>query len=345
MMPDFNTYLITGGAGFIGSHLAKNLLEKGSRIYIIDNFNDFYDVNIKERNISDLRSCYPGLTVFRAEITNKHALQTIFETIGPELAKSGAIIHLAARAGVRPSIAEPELYQHTNVLGTFYLAELAKQYGIEKFVFASSSSVYGERSSQNNEHGFSETDDVSRPVSPYAATKLMGENMLYTYSYLSALKVVALRFFTVYGPAQRPDLAIHKFTRLIVQGNPITVFGDGSARRDFTYIDDIIQGILAAISFEDFAKTPFEVFNLGESTTTSVKELITLLEDEIGKSAIIQYHEPHPADVSITFANIQKARRQLHYKPKILPAEGIKRFIAWYRQLNVSSAETLNLPV
>jgi UDP-glucuronate 4-epimerase len=332
-MRQYENYLITGGAGFIGSHLATRLLETGARVFVIDNFNDFYDINIKERNVKEL-SQYKNFTLFRLGITNKKALEGVFEIIGPRLKQGGAIIHLAARAGVRPSIVEPELYQTTNVLGTFYLAELAKQYDIKKFVFASSSSVYGERSTQNNEKGFTETDDVSRPVSPYASTKIMGENMLYTYSYLAKLQVVALRFFTVYGPGQRPDLAIHKFTKLIDQGMPITVYGDGNARRDFTYIDDIIQGIMASIEFENFGETPFEVFNLGESNTTSVKELIAMLEEEIDKSAIIQYQAPHPADVSITFANIDKARDLLHYKPSTLPAEGIKRFIAWYKAFN-----------
>jgi UDP-glucuronate 4-epimerase len=326
-----NTFIITGGAGFIGSHLAKTLLDQGHHVAVIDNFNDYYDTRLKEYNISQLKN-HAGFQLFKADITNKAELEAIFNQIGTSVANNGAIIHLAARAGVRPSILEPELYQQTNVAGTFYLAELAKRYGIQKFVFASSSSVYGERAGQANTDGFKETDDVSKPVSPYAATKIMGENMLHTYSYLDGLQVVALRFFTVYGPRQRPDLAIHKFAKLIDQGKPITVFGDGSARRDFTFIEDIIQGITGAIEFNQFTGTPFEVFNLGESHTTSVHDMIALIEAAMGKKAVLQFEDRHPADVTITFANVDKAKQLLNYNPSTKPDVGIGRFVDWFYQ-------------
>jgi UDP-glucuronate 4-epimerase len=232
---------------------------------------------------------------------------------------------LAARAGVRPSLLEPLLYLNANVTGTLHLAELARQHGIKKFVFASSSSVYGD---SPETVPFQEDQDISRPISPYASTKAMGESLLHTYSHLHGLQVVCLRFFTVYGAAQRPDLAIHKFTKLIDQGKPIPVFGDGTARRDFTYIDDIIHGVMSSIAYES---TPYEIFNLGESQTTTVSQLIELIEQALGKSAIIDRHPPQPGDVSVTYADISKAKRMLGYQPSTKIESGIPKFVAWYR--------------
>jgi UDP-glucuronate 4-epimerase len=327
----YGEFLITGGAGFIGSHLAEKLVSLGKKVTIVDNFNDYYNPDIKKHNLRMLMN-HPNVEIIEADICNKVKMAEIFEALGKSFSENGAIVHLAARAGVRPSIQEPELYQETNVQGTFNLAELAKTHRVRKFVFASSSSVYGERRDSGSDVAFKETDNVSKPVSPYAATKVMGENMLHTYSYLYGLEVVALRFFTVYGPRQRPDLAIHKFTGLIEAGKPITVYGDGSARRDFTYIDDILQGILGAIAYEDFSGTPFDVFNLGESKTTTVLEMIAMIEDALGKKAQLRFEPQHPADVSLTYADVSKARERLGYNPGIQPEVGIPKFVRWYRE-------------
>ena len=293
---------------------------------MVDEFNDFYDPAIKEANVARFAH-NPRFRLYRRDIREFVGMRDIFEKHGRALT-SGGIIHLAARAGVRPSLREPRVYLEANVTGTLNLAELANEFGIKKFIFASSSSVYGD----SPEHvPFREDQDVSRPVSPYASTKVMGENMLYTYSHLYGLQVVALRFFTVYGPGQRPDLAIHKFTRLIDQGKAIPVFGDGSTRRDYTYIDDIIQGILASIAYE---RTPYEVFNLGESQTTDLSTLIQMLEEILGKRAIIDRQPLQPGDVSVTYADISKARILLNYQPKILLRDGLIRFVDWYRHWN-----------
>lgn len=325
------TYLITGGAGFIGSHLTKALLAQGAQVIVVDEFNDFYDPAIKESNLSNLAH-HAHFRLYRQDIREFIGLRDIFERHGHAL-QSGGIIHLAARAGVRPSLKEPRLYLDTNVTGTLNLAELAREFKVKKFIFASSSSVYGDSPEQVP---FRETQDISRPISPYASTKAMGESLLHTYSHLYQLQVVALRFFTVYGPGQRPDLAIHKFTRLIDEGKSIPVFGDGSTRRDYTYIDDIIQGILAAIVYE---KTPFEIFNLGESQTTRLSELIAQIETCLGKKAMIDRQPLQPGDVSITYADISKARRLLGYNPQTQIPEGIPRFVEWY--LNWKTVRTM----
>jgi UDP-glucuronate 4-epimerase len=243
-----------------------------------------------------------------------------------EAFKTGGIVHLAARAGVRPSLMEPRLYLETNVTGTLNLAELARQYGVKKFVFASSSSVYGDSSDRVP---FQEDQDITRPISPYASTKAMGESLLHTYCHLHGLQVVGLRFFTVYGAGQRPDLAIHKFTRLIDEGKPIPVFGDGSTRRDYTFIEDILQGILASIAYE---ATPYEIFNLGESHTTTLAELIETIESALGKQAIIDRQPLQPGDVPITYADISKAKQLLGYNPTTLIRDGVPRFVEWYRE-------------
>lgn len=320
------TYLVTGGAGFIGSHLSRKLLEQGNRVIVVDDFNDYYDPAIKEANHESLAS-FDQYQLYRADIRDQQALASIFALHGNDIA-AGGIVHLAARAGVRPSLTEPLLYLETNVNATLHLAELAKQYGIKKFIFASSSSVYGDSPDQVP---FVEHQDISKPISPYASTKAMGESLLHTYSHLHGLEVVALRFFTVYGASQRPDLAIHKFTRLIDEGKTLPMYGDGSTRRDYTYIDDILQGILAAIVYQHpQGKIPFEVFNLGESQTTTLKDLIGLIENALGKKANIDPQPLQPGDVSITYANIEKAKKLLGYNPTTKVSEGIPKFVDWY---------------
>jgi UDP-glucuronate 4-epimerase len=324
------TYLITGGAGFIGSHLSKALLDLGAGVIVVDEFNDFYDPAIKESNIAPFLN-NAHFRLYRTDIREFIGLRDIFEHHGRAL-QQGGIIHLAARAGVRPSLREPRLYLDTNVTGTLNLAELAREFGVKKFVFASSSSVYGDSPERVP---FREDQDISRPISPYASTKAMGESLLHTYSHLYQLQVVALRFFTVYGAGQRPDLAIHKFTRLIDEGKPIPVFGDGTTRRDYTYINDIIHGVLAAIAYD---KTPFEIFNLGESQTTELRTLIALIEQSLGKSAVIDRQPMQPGDVSVTFADISKAHRLLGYNPKTKIRDGIPKFVDWYLHYRKSPA-------
>jgi UDP-glucuronate 4-epimerase len=316
------TYLVTGGAGFIGSHLTRALLEHGANVVVVDEFNDFYDPAIKEANMAPFAH-NPQFRLYRQDIREFIGLRDIFEHHGRAL-KTGGIIHLAARAGVRPSLKEPRLYLDTNVTGTLNLAELAREFDVSKFVFASSSSVYGDSPHQVP---FREDQDISKPISPYASTKAMGESLLHTYSHLYGLQVVALRFFTVYGAGQRPDLAIHKFTRLIDEGKSIPVFGDGSTRRDYTYIDDIIQGVMAAIAYDH---TPYEIFNLGESQTTELSQLISLLEECLGKPAKIDRQPLQPGDVSITYADISKARTLLGYNPQTKIPDGLPRFVEWY---------------
>lgn len=318
------TYLVTGGAGFIGSHVVARLLAAGARVVVVDDFNDYYDPAIKEANLAPF-TAHAGFACYRVDIRDLQALTGVFHRHGADMARSGGIVHLAARAGVRPSLHEPRLYLETNVSGTLNLLELARAHGIQRFVFASSSSVYGD---SPQAVPFCETQDISRPISPYAATKAMGEALLHTYSHLYGMQGVALRFFTVYGAGQRPDLAIHKFTRLIDQGRPIPVFGDGSTRRDYTYIDDIVQGVLAAMAYD---ATPFEIFNLGESHTTTLSELIAQIEAALGKPAVLDRQPAQPGDVSVTYANIDKARALLGYQPTTLIAQGIPRFVDWYR--------------
>ncbi|HEX8499691.1 MAG TPA: GDP-mannose 4,6-dehydratase [Pyrinomonadaceae bacterium] len=311
--------LVTGGAGFIGSHLVGRLLgEGGWRVTVVDDFNDFYDPGVKRRNVA----AHAGRDDFRlheADIRDRAALERVFEGAGFDV-----VVHLAARAGVRPSLSEPLLYSETNIGGTLNLLELARAHGTGQFVFGSSSSVYGE----NEKVPFAEDDPVARPISPYAATKAAGELLCHTYSHLFGVRTVCLRFFTVYGARQRPDLAIHKFARLISAGEPIPVFGDGTTRRDYTYVDDIIAGVRAAM---DYGGAPFEVFNLGESRTVSLSELIGLLERELGRKAVIDRQPPQPGDVPQTFADVSKARRLLGYDPRTQIEEGIRRFVEWFK--------------
>lgn len=327
-------YLVTGGAGFIGSNLCRALLDAGAKVIVVDDFNDFYDPAIKEANVARFADYDPAFRLYRQDIRDVDGLRRIFETHHLDL-RNGGIVHLAARAGVRPSLSEPRLYLETNVTGTLNLAELAREFGIRKFVFASSSSVYGDSPDQVP---FRENQDISKPISPYASTKAMGESLLHTYSHLYDLQVVALRFFTVYGAGQRPDLAIHKFTRLIDQGKPIPVFGDGSTRRDYTYIDDIIQGVMASIAYD---QTRYEIFNLGESQTTELRTLIELIEDSLGKKAVIERQPLQPGDVSITYADVSKAKRLLGYNPQTQIRDGIPKFVDWYRHWREASRSIL----
>ena len=312
--------LITGGAGFIGSHLVDHLLATNDwQVTVVDDFNDFYEPRIKRQNIR-AHLANPRYRLAEADIRDRAALESVFAEQDFD-----CIVHLAARAGVRPSLSQPELYAETNINGTLNLLELARLRSIKQFVFGSSSSVYG----INAKVPFSEDDPVRQPISPYAATKAAGELLCHTYSHLYGLRCVCLRFFTVYGPRQRPDLAIHKFASLISRGQPIPVFGDGTTRRDYTYIDDIIAGVLAAVDFE---AGDYEVINLGESRTVELRELISLLERELAANAVSERLPPQPGDVPQTFADITKARRILGYDPQTQIEEGIRRFIQWFRE-------------
>jgi UDP-glucuronate 4-epimerase len=311
--------LVTGGAGFIGSHLVGRLLsEGGRRVSVVDDFNDFYDPEVKRRNVAP-HAGRDDFRVHEADIRDRAALGEIFKETAFD-----CVVHLAARAGVRPSLSEPVLYAETNINGTLNLRELAREHKVRQFVFGSSSSVYGE----NEKVPFAEDDPVSEPISPYAATKAAGELLCHTYSHLFGLRCVCLRFFTVYGARQRPDLAIHKFARLISAGKPIPVFGDGTTRRDYTFVDDIIAGVRAAMDYE---ASDYEVINLGESRTVELRELIGLLEKELGREAIIDRKPLQPGDVPQTFADISKARRLLGYDPRTPIEEGIRRFVEWFR--------------
>jgi UDP-glucuronate 4-epimerase len=312
--------LITGGAGFIGSHLVDRLIAEGTwKVTVVDDFNDFYDPALKRRNTQPhLENA--NYKLCEADIRNRDALQEIF--LGDTY---DAIVHLAARAGVRPSLTQPELYAETNIIGTINLLELARAHGIRQFVFGSSSSVYG----INAKVPFSEEDLIRQPISPYAATKAAGELMCHTYSHLYEIRCICLRFFTVYGARQRPDLAIHKFARLMSANKPIPMFGDGTTRRDYTYIDDIIAGVRAAIDYE---QSNYEVINLGESATVELRQLIALLEESMGIKAEIDRQPLQPGDVPQTFADIVKARRLLNYDPQTQIKDGIGKFVEWFQE-------------
>ncbi len=304
--------LVTGGAGFIGSHLVGALIKEGREVVALDNFDTFYLPEVKRRNLEPLAGC-PGFTLIEGDIRDESLVEKVFTTH-----PISVVVHLAARAGVRPSIQQPALYCDVNVRGTTTLLEACRGHGVAKFIFGSSSSVYG----NNAKLPFSEKDEVDRPISPYAAT---------TYHELYRLNVFALRFFTVYGPRQRPEMAIHRFTRLIDRGLPLARFGDGSTRRDYTYITDIIDGIQRAME----RVQGFEIINLGGAQTTSLAELITLLEKNLQQRAIVDPEPGQPGDVVATFADVEKAQRLLGYEPKVGVDEGIGRFVEWYRSLKV----------
>lgn len=318
--------LITGGAGFIGSSLVDRLLGRGDRVAVIDNFHDFYSPRIKKKNIAaHLKN--PNFGLYHADILDASTWDAVFDENDID-----AVIHLAARAGVRPSIQEPEQYIRVNVGGTAAALEAMKRHGVKKMVFASSSSVYGNRT----ETVFSETLDVTRPISPYAASKSAAEQLCYTWHRLYGLEIIAPRFFTVYGPRQRPDLAIAKFCRKILAGEPIPVYGDGRTIRDYTYIDDILDGVTAALAYD---KTPFEIVNLGGGEPVALADMIEIIENALGKKAVIDRLPPQPGDVERTAADISKAERLLGYAPKTPFAEGIRRYVDWLSDREEAAAE------
>jgi len=310
--------LLTGGAGFIGSHLSERLLRDGHCLTIVDDLNDFYAPDMKRANLASIRRTGP-VAFHEVDICDEERMAVI----GGER-KFDAIIHLAARAGVRPSLEQPLLYERVNVRGTLVLLELARRYDIGKFVFASSSSIYGIA----NRVPFSEADSLNQPISPYAATKIAGEKICFTYSHLYNIMTVCLRFFTVYGPRQRPDLAIHKFTNLIERGKPIPMFGDGTRGRDYTFYADIVNGIVAALDYD----CDFDVFNLGNSHPVDLNALICTLEGSLGKKATIQSFPDQPGDVPITYADISKAQHLLGYAPQMSFQQGIDEFVSWFRR-------------
>ena len=309
--------LVTGAAGFIGSHLCERLVANGRPVVGVDNFDDFYDPQIKRRNIARCLE-KEDFRLVEADIRDSAAMAQAIAG-GVEI-----IVHLAAKAGVRPSIAQPLLYNDVNINGTLVLLELAKEHQIERFIFASSSSVYG----NNEKVPFSEDDNVDFPISPYAATKKAGELICHTYHHLCGMSVTCLRFFTVYGPRQRPDLAIHKFAKLIERGEPVPVYGDGSMMRDFTYIDDIIDGTVAAID----KCGGFNIYNLGESHPIKVNDLIAEIENALGKKATKEYLPLQPGDVERTYADVTKACRDLAYDPKTDIRTGLANFTEWLRR-------------
>jgi len=312
-------FLVTGGAGFIGSHVCERLLADGHSVWAFDDLNDFYDPQIKRGNLRDIQSLAKPFEFIYGDLTDRAAVEELFGSV-----KFDQVIHLAARAGVRPSLAEPALYQRVNVEGTVNLLEATRRNGVKKITIASSSSVYG----VNAKVPFSESDPIFSAISPYAASKLACEALGHVYHHIYGLDVVMLRFFTVYGPRQRPDLAIHKFARLISAGKPIPVFGDGSTARDYTFITDILEGVMACTR-KEFG---FEIFNLGESQTVTLTQLIELIEHSLGKKAILDRHPPQPGDVPITFADVSKARAKLDYHPRVKIAEGIPLFVDWFRR-------------
>ncbi len=322
MSPASNHVLLTGGAGFIGSHVSEALLRRGLQLSVVDNLDGFYSPAAKRANLEEVRKvgnfCFCEL-----DLCDFDALRQAISKLRPD-----TIIHLAARAGVRPSIENPQLYERVNVAGTVNLLEAARQLGVKRFIFGSSSSVYG----VTNRVPFSEDDPCLRPISPYAATKLAGEFFCHTYAHLYGLSTVCLRFFTVYGPRQRPDLAIRKFATLMEAGKPIPVFGDGSMGRDYTFVDDTVAGVLAAVEYQfPPGGTPFDIFNLGNSHPVSLNELIAMLERATGRIAIRDQRELQPGDVPITWANTDKSSHMLGYRPATSLAEGLEKFVFWLR--------------
>jgi UDP-glucuronate 4-epimerase len=316
--------LVTGGAGFIGSHLVEKLLAAGHDVAILDDFNDFYDPEIKRENVAAFSR---DAAIHQVDLRDNGALRSLFHG-----QKFDTIVHLAARAGVRSSIVHPQLYYDTNVAGTLHLLEAARLTGVERFVFASSSSVYGVCKTVP----FSEEFHLTQTISPYAATKIAAEFLCSTYAHLYRMRIVALRYFTVYGPRQRPDLAIHQFTRRIHAGKPIDQFGDGTTRRDYTYIDDIIQGTMAALDYEG---PMFDIFNLGESETIALRDLIVAIEAAVGRKAQIHRLPEQPGDVPLTSADISKARKLLGYNPQTPFREGLPRFVDWFLGSEASRAK------
>ncbi len=341
------TYLVTGGAGFIGSHLVTELLKQGNKVINVDNFNEYYDYNVKVENVlesvgakelnddreirvdelRDLKKLVDSENYLLkiVDITNLEILEEIFKE-----EKIDTVVHLAAMAGVRPSIENPLLYEKVNVRGTMNILELMKKYNIKKFICASSSSVYG----NNEKVPFSETDNVDMAISPYAATKKSCEAIGHAYHHLNNIDTVMLRFFTVYGPRQRPDLAIHKFTKAVLKDEAIPFYGDGTTQRDYTYIEDIIDGLIKSIKYTEENNDVYEIFNLGESQTISLKEMVETIEKKVGKKAILNKLPMQPGDVNRTFADISKAKAIIGYDPKTKFEEGIEKFVEWYKVKN-----------
>jgi UDP-glucuronate 4-epimerase len=309
--------LVTGGAGFIGSHVVETLLRQNHEVAILDDFNDFYDPQVKRHNLAAVAD---QVAIHEVDLRDPAAAERV---VGE--GKFDVIIHLAARAGVRPSIKEPQLYYDTNVGGTLHLLQAAQRIGLGRFIFASSSSVYGICETVP----FSEDLHLTQTISPYAATKIAGEFLCSTYSHLYQMRIVALRFFTVYGPRQRPDLAIHRFTSRIWSGKPIDQFGDGTTRRDYTYIDDIVQGVVASLGYEG---PLFDIFNLGENQTITLRELIGAIEEALGRKAKINPQPEQPGDVPLTCADISKARRLLGYHPTTPLQIGLPKFVEWFHR-------------
>ncbi len=312
------TILVTGGAGFIGSHVCDNLLKKGKKVICLDNFNNYYSPERKKKNIAhNLQN--KDFTVAKADISDYNTIKKIFEEKKPE-----KIIHLAARAGVRPSLENPFIYEETNIKGTLNLLELSKDLKIKNFVFGSSSSVYG----TNAKVPFSEEDKTDFSISPYAATKKAGEVLCHTYSHLYGLNISCLRFFTVYGPRGRPDMAPYLFTEAIMKAKPITMYGNGTSKRDYTYVEDIVSGIVSALE----KNYRYEIFNLGESQTVELRMLISVIEKNVGKKAIIIKKPMPKGDVPITYADIAKSKKMLDYAPKTGIEKGIASFVGWYKK-------------
>ena len=316
-----NKYLITGGAGFIGSSLSEELIKEGNKVVAIDNFCDFYNPRIKENNIKELIK-NPNFKLYRNDIRDRESVKRIFEENNIDI-----VMHLAAMAGVRPSIENPVLYQEVNCMGTQNILEEMKAHNAKNLVMASSSSVYG----NCKEVPFKENMIVDFAISPYAATKKANEVMTHVYHKLFDFNVIMLRFFTVFGPRQRPDLAINKFTRLMLNNEPIPMFGDGTTSRDYTYIDDIVDGIIRSCNYVENNNDVYEILNLGNSSPVSLKEMINTIADVLGKTPNIQELPMQPGDVERTFADISKAKKLIGYNPKTSFKEGIESFIDWYK--------------
>jgi len=310
-------FLVTGGAGFIGSSVVDRLLARGDDVVVLDNFDDFYNPGIKRRNIEAALG-NRKFKLVEGDIRDAGLVKKLFSE-----ERFDMVFHPAARAGVRPSIVDPMLYEDVNIKGTMNLLEASRDNKVKGFIFASSSSVYG----KNKKVPFSEEDNVDFPISPYAATKKACELICYTYHSLFSLNITCLRFFTVYGPRQRPEMAIHKFTRLIDQGKPVPMFGDGLSKRDYTYVDDIVDGVIKAADHN----APYDIFNIGESQTTELRELIGLIEKYLCKKANIEKHPDQPGDVPITYADITKSVRVLGYAPTTKVEEGVRKFVEWYK--------------
>ena len=339
-------FFITGGAGFIGSTVAEKLLEQGNKVIVVDNFNDFYDYNRKIRNILEATGNYGKANEILENSSKDEKIEKLKKIVNSENFvleytdirdmekmdkifseyKIDLVFNSAAMAGVRPSLLDPLLYEEVNIKGYMNLLELCKKYGIKKFIQASSSSVYG----NNKNVPFKETDIVDFAISPYAATKKSGEVLGHVYHKLYDIDMIQLRFFTVYGPKQRPDLAIHKFTKMILEEKSIPFYGDGNTKRDYTYIDDIVDGILKSIDYLFKNKNVYEIFNLGESHVVSLKEMLETIEKVLGKKAVLDKHPMQPGDVEKTYADISKAKEILGYNPKTNFEDGIKKFVDWY---------------